>query len=149
MEANSAYTVEAVSAVVPMYTITSATAWNYDVWVANRGNADGAFQVDFIGQRGSFEDPVIISNQQIVVGPDRIFLVGLDDTAHPGATDFECWWSRIRMTSRNLVPTVHFHVEGAQTPETPGDPPIQQFFFGPADFAYFKLTGSPASAMAP
>ena len=118
-----------VSAVVSMGPIVSGTEWSLDINVANCGSTAEHFRVQFV--RGG-QDVGTIEGDDHTVDPLRTGGYGLGAETDPGFVAWELWWVRIFVTSRNLVPTMRFHVD-------PTPPPVPEFFFGPGDFAVFPV----------
>jgi hypothetical protein len=131
----SRYAYEYVSATVQMFPIEPGAVWELDIAMANRGTRTEAFRVYFIEAYSSLDPSVTdepLAGTEITVEPGTVGRIGLGAEVEPGLVDYEVWWARIFTTSRNLVPTMQFHVE-----DDPNAPP--EFFFGPGDFAVFKL----------
>jgi hypothetical protein len=123
------YRYEYVSASVAMGPIISGVEWSLDISMANRGETTEHFRVRFIRSTEPFE---ILDGEDHAVDPLRTVRHGLGVESDPGIQYWDQWWVSILATSRNLVPTMRFHVD-------PTPPPLPEFFFGPGDFAVFPL----------
>jgi hypothetical protein len=130
------YRYEYVSASVFMGPITSGTEWSLVITLANRGQTTEHFRVQFIRGPQPLHPFETFESGDYTVEPLRSGGYGLGNEADPGVVDWEQWWVRIFVTSRNLVPTMRFDVEEADPATPPAEP---EFFFGPGDFAVFPL----------
>jgi hypothetical protein len=119
------------------FIVTSGTAWEISVNVGNIGSTEELFVVVF-QRRGiggeRFSTPVEIVPAQQSTGTGAVFEVD------PGVDEFDAWWPRIYATSRELVPSIHFHVDQELGPSPPDQftaislPFRNPFYVSPNDF---------------
>ncbi len=114
---------------------TSDTVWTLDFSIANRGGSLESFAI-LLTEFHFAEDQPSFFMADTPARPGRVFLINWGRVLlDPAAADDEGWWSRIYTSSPNLVPSIHFYVDGPP----PSAQPYPDVYFGRGDFERYDV----------
>jgi hypothetical protein len=136
---------EYVSPVAFFGPITTGQAWEMDFYLANRGRSVESYRVFLPTSDASKTNFPPIQHD---VAPGDIGGHGYVFEAEPSFRYWETRWGRIWVTSRNLVPTLHYFVmEGDEV--TPNLSLAAPFYVPPGGFGVFELPDPPLPPIGP